>query len=538
MAIRTNRSIDLLYGAMLLVMVAPVIAALYLADTTATANEFARTSGYARDALNRSEVTTRQIDAGMNRIEAMAVPPCSPAAIAEMRAIDLGSSYVQAVGYVVNGRIVCSSLGTDALPFDLGPADIVQPGGAVLRANVVFPFAPEHRFIVVERRGLAAIIHKSLPLDSTLDVPDASLALMTVDGDTILSARGTIKPAWRRRLLDPTVTTFIDDSHIVAIARSQRFRIATIAAVPKTHLQSGLWRTAFTLLPIALAAAALLALGMLRLLREHSSLPATIRHGLRHREFHLLYQPIVDLRTSAWTGAEVLIRWQPRHGDPIGPDVFIPVAEQSGLIKDITRRVCELVIPDARAVFAENPNFRIGINLSSDDMHDPATVDLIQGLITASGARPGNLLVEATERCLTDAETARPILNALKCRGVRVAIDDFGTGYSGLAMLETLGLDALKVDKRFVDAVGTDSANSRVISHVIAMAQSLELDIVAEGVESEIQADFLRAHGVQYGQGFLFGPPMSIEQLLNELRRRTVLPAQQEAPSAALNDAA
>jgi sensor c-di-GMP phosphodiesterase-like protein len=498
----------------------PILAAITIAGREAERVEIRRTSGYAHDVLARSETTSDQIAAGFRSLAGLrGANPCSPEALSVMRRVDLESSYIQAVGYVEGERIVCSSLGTDRDDLDIGPVDLVQPSGVKLRLNVRFPFAADVPFIVLEQNGFAAIIHKTLPIDATTSDDRVSLALVSTAGPTILTARGNIEAAWLDAIDAESGEAFVDATHVVSIAPSERFHIAAIAAEPVDLIRESATQTAIILVPIALAAAAVLIVAVLHLIRLQLAAPAVIRSALRRNEFFLVYQPVVALDTGRWVGAEALIRWRRADGEMPRPDLFIPIAEESGLIQRITRRVIELISRDAGGLFAAHPDFRLSLNLSPSDLHSPETVGLLRNLAEATGARPGNLLVEATERSFTDPARAGPVVDAIRGLGFRVAIDDFGTGYSSLRSLESLKVDYLKIDKSFIDSVGTQAATSHVILHIIEMARALGLELVAEGVEAEAQADFLRAHGVRFAQGFLFATPMRMDELLAGLAR-------------------
>jgi sensor c-di-GMP phosphodiesterase-like protein len=504
--------------AALMAVALPILMAVYLSNRQALDAESAHALSYVRDVTHRNEVIGDQIVSGFAKlVDAHAKDPCSDDNIERMRRISILSTRVHTFGFVSGNRLLCSSGGSFGQGVDLGPIDYTTPYPASFRTNVEFPFAKGSKFVVVESNGYVAVIAKDLLIDWKITEQDAAIAAISTVAPLSISSRGVIRQEWFGVNPNLHETTFLDNGYIVAISRSTKYRIGTIVAIPIAHVTDRTESFAMVLAPVGAVAGLLLAFAILYLGRIQLGLPAVIRGALRRKEFYLVYQPIVELSTGKWIGAEALIRWKRRTGEIVGPDIFIPAAEQGGLIQRITERVLELVAQDTAELFHRHPDFHISMNLSPADLHSPQTVELLQQLARQSKAGPNNLIVEATERGLVKAIEGKEVIRAIRAAGIRVAIDDFGTGYSSLSYLESFEIDFLKIDKGFVESVGTGAATSRVAEHIIEMAKALKLGLVAEGVETEAQAQYLRDHGVLFAQGFLYARPMAFSELTARL---------------------
>jgi len=269
--------------------------------------------------------------------------------------------------------------------------------------------------------------------------------------------------------------------------------------------------SAGSVLGLALAAAWLVTI--LRYSRHRLSLAGELREALARGRLVVQYQPIVELASGRVVGAEALARWTRISGESVSPEVFIPIAEKDGMVPAITLALLKTVLRDLRQLLPHAPGLSVNLNLCPGDLRDSTFADALAALLRDAGLPPSAIKLEITERALINSEAARAAIQALRQRGHQVAIDDFGTGYSSLSYLETFELDGLKVDKAFVEAIGTPATSGQVIVHVIHIAQSLGLQTVAEGVETEAQRRWLIAHGVDFGQGFLFSQPLSADRL-------------------------
>lgn len=501
-----------------LAVVAPILAALYLAHSRSMDQEAEQALSVAGEVLRRAQAAGDQGMAALGRLQALPRgAPCSEAALARMREIDLASSYLQAVGRVVDGRLVCSSLGRHGDGIALGPVRYTSARGTRVRPSVDLGFGAGKRFLVLEADGFAVAVHPEALTDVFVERTDLSLGVVGRRSGLVLASRGAFDPEKEARLRGMRKDAYFNGRHLVALRRSDSYDAIAYAAVPAAHLRRQLYASAALLVPVGLLAAAGIAFAWVRFARQQASLPAVLRGALARREFALHYQPIVELATQRPVGVEALVRWPQGDGSYIRPDVFIPVAEECGVIRGITEFVLRQVAADAAHVLHGWPDGYISVNLSSGDLQSGAVVDALRRLAGSAGISPRNLVVEVTEHSVLDFENARRVIHEVRALGIRVAIDDFGTGFSGLSYLTRLETDYLKIDKAFIETAGTDSVTSQVAPHIVRMAQTLGLETIGEGVETPVQAAFLQQHGVRYAQGWLFGKAMPLDALVEYL---------------------
>ncbi|MDM8552337.1 bifunctional diguanylate cyclase/phosphodiesterase [Desulfobacterales bacterium HSG2] len=246
------------------------------------------------------------------------------------------------------------------------------------------------------------------------------------------------------------------------------------------------------------------------------NMESDLRKAIEQKEFVLHYQPIVDLRTHDVVGLEALIRWNhPRRG-VVQPMEFIPIAEDTGLIVPIgtwvLQEACYQIAEYMKEFISDGP-FILGLNVSVIQLLQGDLVSETERIIKETGIDPKCLKLEITESVMMDnADSMVPLFNNLRKTGIHLVMDDFGTGYSSLSYLQQFPFDTLKIDRSFVDKLGPDNdKNTKIIQTIISLAMHLGMNVIAEGIENEVQIERLRELNCPYGQGFYFSKPLELE---------------------------
>lgn len=269
--------------------------------------------------------------------------------------------------------------------------------------------------------------------------------------------------------------------------------------------------------------------------------------SIRNNEFIPYYQPVVDIVTGELQGCEMLMRWQLPNGKMVPPGQFMTYAETSGHIFEMTRSIMRQSIDDLGELYSKHPELKLSVNLFAGHFNDRSIVDDLLDIYEDSPIALNQVVMEVTERQpLEDIDLARKIIAELQAHGIRVALDDVGTGHGGLAYLQKLGMDIVKIDKMFIDPLGSEENAFRLVDAIAELADTMNMGIIAEGVEKYEQIVLLRELGVSSAQGYIFSKPPPArkylefaEDIFTDRRNPVkVLEEKKEASDAALEQVA
>ncbi|MDN3919363.1 EAL domain-containing protein [Roseateles violae] len=466
--------------------------------------------------LRRASRSVEASEAALREIDVAGFTPCSSEHIARMRLLTMNVRTIEEIGYFdAQGLLRCTSWWPTDRRIARTPVDFERADGIGVKVTARPRVSGGNSMMELRWGHHNALFDPERLVDLIVGRRDLSLVVANEQG-RVIQASKEAAPALLSGI-PQRPERGIDGDLMYAVARGDGW-IALVgasraAAVERLRAQQAL------LLPVGAA----LAIGMswlaVWLSRRQLSELAQLRRAVQARAFVVEYQPLIDLASRCCVGAEALVRWRRSDGSLTRPDLFIPLAEEHGLIQAITDQVMAAVVAELGELLRSDPNVHIAINLGADDIRSGRFLPVLDRLLQDSGIAPQQVWLEATERGFVDVSSASSVIEQARRRGHKVAIDDFGTGFSSLQYLQGLPLDALKIDKSFVDVLGRETVTSSVVPHIISMAKTLGLAIIAEGVETQAQLDYLRAQGVDGGQGWLFAKAMPAPQFIAYLRR-------------------
>ncbi|RQO36979.1 hypothetical protein DBR37_01920 [Herminiimonas sp. KBW02] len=482
-----------------------ISATLYLSWQRAADIESARLLTIAQWGIERARISLDDAYRALQTAQQLSSPPCSPAHIRQMRLIEMNSRNMEDIAYFDQGILKCTSAGLILREVKQTPIEFITDNGLEVSTSILPKVNGGKGMISLGSAPYKVLIDPARFAD-IIAGPEVQLAIATRNGK-ILGGLHEPDPALVQQLLEgsqvPHASQILRDKDLIAIVIE-----------PEGRLAAQMWREMVVLLPLGLLLAALIVGVIVWVSRKRLSPLGELKLAVDKQEFIVHYQPLIELKSGLCVGAEALVRWRRPDGSMTRPDLFIPLAEESGLILPITDQVIATVVRDLGALLQANRELHIAINISAEDIKTGRALDVVRQALNGTDIQAQQIWLEATERGFMDIDAARTTISTAREMGHSVAIDDFGTGYSSLAYLQGLPLDTLKIDKSFIDTIDTGSATSSVTPHIIEMAKALKLQIVAEGVETQAQADYLRAHDVDFGQGWLFSKALAPQEFI------------------------
>jgi sensor c-di-GMP phosphodiesterase-like protein len=475
-----------------------------------------RLKPYCERILREGETSAAEARSVLAQINDSPYAFCSDQEIVWIRKRIFQSEYLKEGGRIRDGRIQCSAtLGRVDKPSEAVP-DFTQSSGIKLYRNLP-PFLIHGQNVISVQLGESFVVYSpwnlkdlgAAPMHFTVteqDVPTQRTGRLVGEQSTapesILLREGERKQDGQMYFTECSsrfnacFTTYISDREALEWNRAE------FSAYIVFGLLSG----------------GLLALACSLVYRLRGSLAYQLRRSVSRNELGVVYQPIVDLATGRIVGAEALVRWIDDEGRKVSPEVFVRIAEERGFVGELTALVVRRALREFAGTLGRRSDFHISINVTAADLSDEKFLPMLEDAIRQHKLKAQSVTLELTEGSAARHALAHDAIRDLRQMGHRVHIDDFGTGYSSLSYLHSLSIDAIKIDKSFTRSIGTYSVTVGILPQILAMAETLKLAVIVEGIETAEQAQyFSNLEQKVLAQGWFFGYPVSAAEFHQKL---------------------
>jgi sensor c-di-GMP phosphodiesterase-like protein len=476
----------------------------------------------AARAISEGDTYAHDVHNALDAMNASRYPFCSKEDMELLRNLHYISHFLKDIGRIRNNKIACSTtLGREHLPgTELPKPDNIGTDGVKAYPDLPF-FRSPNVVVVTLRAGDSYVV--LYPYFESFREPSAIHRKFTTVSEpqrdqTLPLAGVAAQPSWPQLTMDGDFrvgeilySTRCSSLSINHICMTAYFSVSEALMANRCEMK--------VMLVLGGTGGGLFGFLVALLYRRNRNLENQLRRAIRGDKLRVAYQPIVSLASGEIVGAEALARWTDEDSSAVGPDVFIKIAEDHGFVGEITRLVVRHVLRDFGETLRAYPDFRISINIAAEDLGDSHFLPMLEQSLDQAGVAASSVVIEITESSTALHQVAVEAIRHLRRLGHHVHIDDFGTGYSSLSYLHDLSVDAIKIDQSFTRAIGTQAVTVSILPQILAMAETLHLQVIVEGIETSQQARFFagRAKSI-LGQGWLFGRPVPVEELLHRLR--------------------
>jgi sensor c-di-GMP phosphodiesterase-like protein len=459
-------------------------------------------------------------DALLDQVNASPYPRCSEEEIAYLRKLLFQSEYLRDAGRMKDGRIECSTLFSwehlPTVPFQ--PA-ATRPDGMKLFRDIS-PYKSPKWTVFLLQKGDSFVV-EDLSTKNNWQPPAFEYESTLLDMVSGRRVRPGGKPLIHSEaILGRNVQARIGNLRYVTVCWPHSTFCTSVFEPYSAILKAGGGSLALNMALGAMSGLVLILILFL-LYQNDREMSKQLRRAIRRNDLRLVYQPIVEMASGRIVEAEALSRWTDEDGYAVSPEIFVRLAEDRGFVGELTEWVMRKSLSDFGEWLRGHPDFRINVNVTVSDLMDSNFSLMRAQCLKEASVEPRSLAIEVTEGSTARGDVAVEAIRQLRQSGHSVQIDDFGAGYSSLVYLKDLAVDAIKIDKAFVQALGTNAVTVAILPQVLAMAEALNLQVIVEGIETAEQAAYFTGRSrPPLGQGWFYGRPTSATELLHKLEEQ------------------
>lgn len=503
-----------LWFRLILISFASALLALFIGQGILARLEQTQLQHYSQDVLEQGTAVARESRETIDRVLTLNNTPCSSADLKELRLLSFYSVYLRDIGRIKNNYLICSAgWGILNPPIYLLPPNLTTDEGVQLWTAMKDVVDPRITADMASLNDVVTVTAAAAFRHFTQPPAEYSAMLLTRNLGHIYQTFGDIDlPMFKEKRHE--------SNGWLTMGKRQTFFCATtlnvcvLAQLDSAGILYRPWYIIAALFSVGALLGTSFALSYQLYDDRHHALPSQLKRAIKHQRFQVYYQPLISLPQRTIIGVEALARWKNERGDNVSPEFFISAAEKMGYSDELTRIITRQALHDMQPYLTQDTPFLLSINLSVSDIISPDYHHFLQQMCDELAIDKTRVMLELTERSSTSHKTLADGLESLRHSGYKIALDDFGTGYSNLDYLSHLPFDMIKIDKIFVDAIGTDTVNAAMADLLFTLIKKLDVPVIIEGVETREQAAYiLQQCPSAIMQGWYFSKAVALHDL-------------------------